>query len=1310
MFKLAALSLLALGVLVPAAGQGPGSGADLSAVLNSPGSLQARLRFEHLTTADGLSNDSVFSILQDRRGFMWFGTQAGLNRYDGYRVTQYRFDPKNPNSLGDDFVQTLFEDSRGGIWSGRYFPSRFDPDTETFTRYTLPADDTPPFAGTIALIDEDQHGAIWVGCTIAPNLYRLDPGSATFRKSDVGHRWPTYRDLAGISWIGNGQGLIRLDPATGAGIPYRLNPPGSVAEIAADQPGSLWLTANLSMLALFDLATRTFKGTWTIMPPQAAGRRIQALRPDPGGTVWLGTYLEGLKVFDPRNATVRNLRNDPADRYSLSGNEVFSIVRDRESNLWVGVKGGGVNRLSPRSTTFGAWRKDPGDPAGLSDNNVRAILGDKAGNVWLGTYDGGLDRFDPASGKFVHYGHDPRNPRSLDNDRVYSLYEDRSGTLWVGTVNGINRFDRKSGTFEHFSRAPQTGGPYYYFLEDRTGRFWFGPSNLLDRNTGAMTAEHNAGDLSVHEDRNGNLWFATVTELEKMDPAGKRHKVTLATLPGDGRPGPVQVNFFHEDSAGILWLATETGLVRLDPKTEQYATYTTQEGLPDNVVQCILPDRAGNLWVSTNNGLSRFNPRENSFDNFHESDGLQGEQFNRKACFQDAAGLMYFGGIHGFNVFDPSQVRTRPPATPPLVLTEFQIHGRTVPVRPGSVLPRPIWKMDALKLSYRENGFSFEFAALSYAAPARTRYRFRLKGSETEWTVVDSRHRVVRYTDLPPGEYNFQVQASTDGRTWGEQGTSLGISITPPWWMTPWSRGGAALALAGLLFGAYYWRVKAMRKREVQLEALVEQRTAELVEARDQAQAANRAKSTFLSNMSHELRTPLNSILGFSNLLRDDDGISGEQRKDLDIINRSGEHLLGLINDVLDVAKIEAGRIALENTPCDLKSLVCDVAEMMQVRATAKNLQLLVDESAGFPRFVRADASKLREILINLIVNAIKFTERGTVILRLDGSPEDSSNRVLLKFEIEDTGMGIAAEDQAGIFEAFAQVGGLAAQRSTGHGTGLGLTIVKQYVELMGGSIRVESVPGQGSRFYVELPLERAAEAEVAPPRDDRKVAGIEPGQQEYRILVVEDDFESRLLLQRLLTDAGFPVRVAEVGEAGIEMFQSWRPHFIWMDRRMPGIDGLEAVRRIRALEGGRGVKIAAVTASVLAGLRNEMLETGLDDFIRKPYRPAEIFNCMARHLGVRYVYAEDASESAARARAALRPEALAALPEEMREELSNAIRALDAERIARLVHRISEVDPALGAVLAQFADRLAYTPVLRALRAGNGKVVPGSV
>jgi signal transduction histidine kinase len=316
---------------------------------------------------------------------------------------------------------------------------------------------------------------------------------------------------------------------------------------------------------------------------------------------------------------------------------------------------------------------------------------------------------------------------------------------------------------------------------------------------------------------------------------------------------------------------------------------------------------------------------------------------------------------------------------------------------------------------------------------------------ESHWTEVDSRNRSARYTAVPPGDYRFRVQASTDGRTWSGPETSLAVSIAPPWWMTPWSQGGGILAAAGLLFGGYKLRVRTLKERGRLLENLVAQRTAELVEARNQAEQANRAKSTFLANMSHELRTPLNAILGFSNLLREH-GVSEEQRRDLNIINRSGEHLLTLINDVLDVAKIEAGRTILEMAPCDLKALVQEVADMMRVRAAEKHLALALTQSDEFPRYVRTDPGRLREVLINLLGNAVKYTEHGSINLRCGARPADTSDRVLLRFEVEDTGIGIALEDQERVFQPFEQVAGAGRQK----GTGLGLAITRQVVEFDG--------------------------------------------------------------------------------------------------------------------------------------------------------------------------------------------------------------------------------------------------------------------
>ncbi len=761
----------------------------VAAILRTPDALQARVRFDHLSTANGLSNDSVFSILQDRHGFMWFGTQAGLNRYDGHQVTQFRHDPNDATSISGDFVHNLLEDRDGNIWTGNDILSRFDPQTGKFTHIALPRPE--PADGKalgIARMCLDPAGFLWLGVG-KRTLYRFDPHTGKFTAFEFGGGPENvvvgiYADPAGFLWLGTTDGLIRFDPAKGTSTTY--NPGGpkpvhtSIRALAEDPTGKIWLASPEGRENFFDPLSGLFSRRWAPPNREYLGTESNTIFVGSDGVVWLGK-IDGLQVFDPATGAHTSLRHNAADLHSLSANEIQSLAMDREGTLWVGTKGGGVDQFRPASLPFGAWRPNPAAPRSLSDSNIRAIYPDRAGVVWLGTYDGGLNRFDPASGTFTHFRHDPRNPRSLDADRVYSIYEDRAGDLWVGTSLGINRLDRKSGEFTHFPRgslaSPGVAIPTYSIFEDRRGVFWIGVGEAkgsLDRRTGAISAQTESGGLSMYEDREGNRWFASARSLARMDASGKVRLIVLPKSVGVNRPSTVQINFIHEDSEGLLWFATESGLLRFEPKTEQFSTYTTRDGLPDNVVQCVLPDQAGNLWLSTNDGLSRFDPHGNTFWNYHESDGLQGDQFNRKSCFVDPAGVMYFGGLHGFNMFDPRRIPP-PPAPSRVILTEFRIHGQPVPTAAGSVLPRPIWQMDSLNLSHRDDGISFGFAALSYRDQSRTQYRFRLESLESGWTLVDSRSRSARNTGLLPGEYHFRVQASLDGRTWSAPGASLAI-------------------------------------------------------------------------------------------------------------------------------------------------------------------------------------------------------------------------------------------------------------------------------------------------------------------------------------------------------------------------------------------------------------------------------------------------------------------------------------------------------------------------------------------------------
>ena len=474
------------------------------------------------------------------------------------------------------------------------------------------------------------------------------------------------------------------------------------------------------------------------------------------------------------------------------------------------------------------------------------------------------------------------------------------------------------------------------------------------------------------------------------------------------------------------------------------------------------------------------------------------------------------------------------------------------------------------------------------------------------------------------------------------------------------------------------------------LEEEVQLRTSDLILARNAAEAANLAKSNFLANMSHELRTPLNAILGFSNLMRRDPLLAKQHLQNLEIINRSGSHLLTLINDVLEMAKIEAGRVQLANAPFDLGAMLRDVTDMMEIRASEKGLRLLIDQSSRFPRYILGDEARLMQVLINLIGNAVKFTEQGGVTVRLGTRTNKSSHLVM---EVEDSGPGISPEDRERLFQPFVQLESKAGPQ----GTGLGLAISRQFVEMMGGRILLESTPGKGSLFRVDLPLQPVSESEIPPPPELEKgeVAGLAPGQQPRRILIVEDQKENRMLLARLMENIGMDCRMAENGREAVEIFRLWHPHLIWMDRRMPVMDGMQATKIIRSLPGGDTVKIVAVTASAFAEQRAELIASGMDDFVRKPYRFNEIYESLSGMLGVEYVYEGKAGQEET---ARLTPEMLSAVPEALRMELKDAVESLESERVKSVLARVE--NPELRKILSRLADNFDYPAILAAMEA----------
>jgi signal transduction histidine kinase/streptogramin lyase/FixJ family two-component response regulator len=999
----------------------------------------------------------------------------------------------------------------------------------------------------------------------------------------------------------------------------------------------------------------------------------------------------------------------------------------------------------PARAKFRLFQSDPENPNSLSDSAIWAILEDDEGILWVGTNSGGLNRYDPATGNWRHFINDPEDPHSISIDSVIKLYQDREGVLWVGTIGGgLNRFDRETEQFKIFPVLYSV----FAITEDASGLIWFGgPGGIgkLNPDTGESTVYEPDLDgpnslnstvaTSLYMDAKGTLWIGTLNGgLDKFEPETELFTHHIHDSEDTNSISNNIVLYVHEDQQGTLWIATFGGLNHFDPKTGQFIRYREKDGLANESIYGILEDDQNNLWLSTNAGLSKFDPAAGTFKNYDVGDGLQSNEFNQNAFHRGPSGQMYFGGVNGLNSFYPDEI-TDNPYIPPIVITDFKLFNEAVDVGPESALQRSISEIDEIQLSYQDDFFSFEFAALHYSAPEENQYAYLMEGLDKDWNFVGSR-RFAGYTSVPPGDYTFRVRGSNRDGIWNEEGAAIRITITPPFWQTLWFRILMLVIVAGGTLGYFSWRVRTVESQKRHLEELVDERTKELREtlveltrSKEAAEAANRAKSVFLANMSHELRTPLNAILGFSQLMlrsasirqEADPDTDQEHRENLEVIARSGEHLLSLINEVLEMSKIEAGRATLNEQVVDLHRLLDGLEDMFHLRAEEKELSLSFERSLEVPEYVLADEGKLRQVLMNLLGNAIKFTNEGTITLRveLDRLEADSAGEVheesllegpILRFEVRDTGPGINPDEMKVLFDPFVQT---TSGQLSQEGTGLGLTISQQFARLMGGDLTVASEVNKGSTFTLLLPLEPVDSAIIESTKPQRRVIGLAPGQHPCRLLVVDDKQINRTLLVKLFAPLGFEVREAIHGKEAIEIWEEWEPHLIWMDMRMPVMDGYEATRRIKSTTKGQATVIIALTASALEEDREIILSEGSDGYIRKPFREDELFEALETHLGVQFLMEEPVAEGSGSPKAVDELKGvpqeiagyrelvakLAALPLSLREELQQATILGDLNLILTLLAKMQSSDNEVFDTLSKFAQNFDHDKILKLLK-----------
>ncbi len=1060
---------------------------------------------EHLTIDDGLSQSSVNCTLQDSMGFLWFGTQDGLNRYDGYEFKIFKNLPFDDNSLSGNWIHTMIESGPGVLWIGTWSSglNRFDTLNHQFTHFRhTPGDDRGLSSSRIRALYRDPSGVLWIG-TWGGGLNRLDPaantGTFTHYKNIPGNPASLshnevstiYEDTSGSLWIGTVKGLNRFDRQTGQFTHFfhKADDPGSlsgdeISVITGDSKGNLWVGTVNSGLNRFIRSENRFERfiNHPQDPNSLCSDTVSNLLVDSDGHVWVGTGLAGApgsgvsrltfnKDTGKWEITYSGYKRDTGAFVSMFSGDLkaqtfLCSAEDNGGNIWFGTFQPGLVKLSKRRVKFSHYFHDEDNPHSLSDNLVMAIYEDAAGILWLGTHAGGLNRFDRKNNRFTHYTLDPKAPNNIGSNSIIKIYCDRSGCFWLGTNNGLKAFNPRTGLFTHFddldkqfnlsSNSPED------ILEDSSGNLWIGmwsgPLIHLDRNTGKFTAYSLTSDspnqqvdiMDVYEDKDKELWLCTYGKgLVKVIKSGGNKEKPLSLefrFYTHNKKDKTSISSDYvaammETRSGQIWIATNFGVNRFDKKTGTFTCFSEADGLCNNMVYGMVAD-GDDLWLSTNGGLSQFNTRTLTFRNFDTSDGVQSLEFNAGAYSKGRSGEIFFGGVNGFNAFYPQQV-SRNTHVPPILITGFSTFDTPM------TFARPIYALEEIRLTRKDRFIAFDFAALDFENPSKNRYAYKLEGFNNDWIYCGSR-RYASFTNLSGGEYVFRVKGSNNDGVWNETGAAIRIRITPPFWQTWWFRGLVLLLVIGVFFLVLHLRTRHLEQKM----------------EKERLENELRLKTDFTAMLVHDLRNPLQCIIGYTELLEDETGPAGI-RQFTDRIKMSSSQMLQLVNDMLDISKFEAGKMVIQPKTVNLVDIINENIRMMSPLLQLKHnrFETHLDRLPS----IEVDPVRISQVVNNLLANAVKFSPTGGVIT-ITAKMTNENEKQFQEVSVADVGPGIEAGRQAFIFSQYTQIDHKAEIPAHAKGTGLGLAVSRLIIESHQGTIGYRPVQPTGSVFYFRIP------------------------------------------------------------------------------------------------------------------------------------------------------------------------------------------------------------------------------------------------
>ncbi|MCC9137583.1 two-component regulator propeller domain-containing protein [Pontibacter silvestris] len=1215
--------------------------------------IAEQYNFSLIDINGGLSHDQVKCFLKDSRGYLWIGTAAGLNRYDGYKLKVFKYNSNDSCSVIGNNITKLFEGPEGKIWVQTTMgTSVYNPKTEKFynkpenfvKQYNLPA------GAAVEDIVKDKKGNFWFIST-GQGITKYNPAnnsSVTLTHSTSGkgsissnHVSAIGQSSSGDLWVVHQNGVFeKLDVKT-LKVVERCDKIYKKAyqklfsySLTVDSDDDLWIHSSDNPVGVFYYKEATqslshfHKNSAQL---QLNNNLARGIVESEKGTIWIGTDHGGINVINKKGLTVHYINHNSEVDRSLAHNSINTLYKDSEGIIWIGTFKKGVNYYHKNIIRFPHFKYRTSIKESLPFDDVNTFVEDEKGNLWIGTNGGGLVYMDRATGTFSSYRHDAGDDNSISSDVIVTLLLDKNKQLWIGTyLGGLDKFDGKK--FTHYKNDPKnphslSDDSVWELFEDSKGNLWVGTLHgglelfdpLKDR---FRHSKVNGGEFPVHcnylssiaEDRHGNMWIGGGYGLDVLNK--ETGKSTFFSHEPENPKSLISNNItsIHRDKNNNIWIGTTEGLDLYDEKKNVFHHFTVNDGLPSNTIVSILEDDKSNLWLSTSNGLSNLilKNKEESIDklsvgfrNYDELDGLQGKAFNENAAYRTSRGELIFGGSNGFNLFYPGSLSKNKTA-PKVVLSDLQLFNKSVEVGEDAngraILSKSLYETKSITLKHDENAFSIEFAALNFFHPEKNNYKYKLEGFDKKWHAATDGIRKATYTNLDPGEYVFRVIASNNDDVWNEEGVSLKITVLAPFWRT-----NMAYALYVLFALAILVVIRKVELQKARMNFLLEQ---ERRESRHMHEL-DLMKIRFFTNVSHEFRTPLTLILApIEKLLKNTK--DPDQRKQFEMIDRNARRLLNLVNQLLDFRKLEVEDVKLYLSEGNIVKFIKESVNSFTDLSDKKKITLSFN--SGIEELQASfDMDKLGKILFNLLSNAFKFTpDNGRIDVNVNCFDNDSSSEgiKILEIKVKDTGIGIPKEKHEKIFERFftSEV----PNSVLNQGSGIGLAITQEFVKIHGGMITVDSEPEKGSCFTVTLPVKEIAssgtlaklinESEEELVLDKSEPPVTAKGFDNVPVvLLVEDNEDFRLYLKDSLGEY-FSIIEAKNGQEGWQKALACMPDLIISDLMMPELNGIDFCKKIKKDQRTAHIPFVLLTAHKAEEVKLKGLDIGANDFISKPF------------------------------------------------------------------------------------------------------------